>query len=136
MSLNQFEKTIAPFLPMLLLVWMCLALWLTLFPSELISSAAKLGNPKLGHVILFGGWTFLLGITLMLTFDMTKISILLIIVAGVVFGAFVELLQYLMPFNRSGNITDILFNTVGCLLAGSLLAFYRNVSLSKRVAAS
>jgi glycopeptide antibiotics resistance protein len=121
----RWVRRIAPFLPVLFAVWMLLAMYLTLFPSDLLTSAARLGNPKLGHVILFGGWTFLFGLLLFEYFKKRSFSILAIVLAGILFGAAIELMQYLMPFDRSGSLADIGFNTVGAAGAGLMLWLYR-----------
>ncbi|MFW6348557.1 MAG: VanZ family protein, partial [Cyclonatronaceae bacterium] len=54
-----------------------------------------------------------------------NISVLLIVLAGILFGALIEVLQILMPFSRTGEWTDIGFNTIGALLAGGLLLLYK-----------
>ncbi len=125
MKVSPLLKKTAPFLPVLLFFWMVLAMYLTLFPAEFITTAAKLGNPKLGHVILFGGWTFLFGITMMIYFEKPRISLFLVVLAGIVFGGFVELLQYLMPYDRTGSPADVGFNTIGAVAAGAALFFLR-----------
>ncbi len=104
---------------------MALALYLTLFPGDLLTSAARLGNPKVGHVILFGGWTLLFGLTIMLYFEKKSISILLIVISGIVFGAIVELMQFMMPFDRSGSLYDVGLNTIGAGIAGIMLLIFK-----------
>ena len=124
MIYKLLEK-LSPFLPLLLLLWMGLALYLTLSPGDLLTSAAKMGNPKVGHVILFGGWTLLFGLTLIVYFGRSSVSILLIVVAGIVFGAIVEVLQSLMPFDRQGSLSDVGLNTIGAVIAGLMLLFLK-----------
>ncbi|MCH8558344.1 MAG: VanZ family protein [Balneolia bacterium] len=118
-------KKLAPFLPFLLLLWMGLALYLTLFPGDLLTSAARLGNPKVGHVILFGGWTLLFGLTVMIYFGRSTVSIFLIVLAGILFGAVVEVMQFMMPFDRQGSVTDVGLNTIGAVIAGLMLLLFK-----------
>jgi len=135
MKIESLLLKTAPFLPVLLFIWMCLALYLfiwmclalylPLFPTELLISAAKLGNPKVGHIILFGGWTFLFGLTMMVFFEKPGISLILVVIAGILFGALVEGLQYLMPHGRTGSLADVGFNTIGAVAAGAVLFVLR-----------
>ncbi|MCC5934029.1 MAG: VanZ family protein [Balneolales bacterium] len=126
MKLHEFLKQISPVLPLLLFGWMILAMYLTLFPGDMLVSAARWGNPKLGHVILFGGWTFLFGMNMMVFFNKPRFPVFLMILIGIIFGAIVELMQFAMPYGRSGMVSDIGYNAVGASLAGLMLWFYRS----------
>jgi VanZ family protein len=123
-SLIQLERTLIPWLPYIFGLWMLLAVYLTLAPPELLSSAAKAGSPELGHVILFGGWTLLFG-SLILANTRRKISIFTIVLTGIIFGACIEVLQIFMPFSRTGSWADIGFNTVGAVSAGCFIYIYK-----------
>lgn len=125
MNPHTLLKHIAPVLPLLLLGWMILALYLTLFPGDMLITAARWGNPKLGHVILFGGWTFLFGLNMMVYFRRPFFPIYITLLIGIFFGAAVEMMQGLMPFGRTGTLADIGFNTIGVGIAGLLLWGYR-----------
>ena len=123
--IKKLETLITPWLPYLFLSWMGLATYFTLVPIDLLNSAAKMGDPNLGHVVLFGGWTLLFGLLLITYYKRQNVSVLVIVAAGIVFGAFIELLQFMMPFSRTGTLGDIGFNTIGALLAGGLLFLYK-----------
>lgn len=123
--LKKLETFLTPWLPYLFMSWMAFATYLTLVPPDLLNSASKLGNPKLGHVVLFGGWTLLFGLLLITYYKRQNISVWLIVLAGIVFGACIEALQYLMPFSRTGTLADIGFNTIGAMAAGSILFLYK-----------
>lgn len=123
--LKKLETLITPWLPYLFAGWMLLATYFTLVPVDLLSSAAKVGNPNLGHVVLFGGWTLLLGLLLITYYKRRNVSVVLIVLAGIFFGALIEVLQILMPFSRTGEMGDIGFNTIGAVLAGVVLFAYK-----------
>lgn len=123
--IKRLEPYFAIWIPYLFVGWMALATYLTLVPADLLTSAAKVGNPKVGHVILFGGWTLLFGLLLIIYFRRQNISVILIVAAGIAFGAFIEFLQYMMPFSRSGTLADIGFNTIGAVMAGGIIYMYK-----------
>lgn len=127
MNLHEQLKRISLVLPVLLIGWMFLALYLTLFPGEMLVTAARWGNPKLGHIILFGGWTFLFGLNMMVYFKRPFFPIYLMLIMGIIFGAVVEMMQFMMPYGRTGTLADIGFNTAGVMAAGLLLWIYRRI---------
>lgn len=135
MNPHTLLMRISPVLPLLLLGWMILALYLTLFPGEMLVAAARWGNPKLGHVILFGGWTFLFGLNMMVFFRRPFFPIYATLLIGILFGASIEMMQTLMPYGRTGTLADIGYNSVGVVIAGVLLWIYRRffISPSERV---
>jgi len=95
-------------------------LFLTLVPSNMLGHSKLWSYDKLGHLLMFGSWTFFLGLyNYINTKSPTKLWI--IFVAGVLFGALVEFLQYVMPFHRDPDLYDLLFDTIGCFLAVLLL---------------
>lgn len=65
------------------------------------------------------------GLTIMLYFEKKSISILLIVISGIVFGAIVELMQFMMPFDRSGSLYDVGLNTIGAGIAGIMLLIFK-----------
>ncbi|AXJ00031.1 VanZ like family protein [Cyclonatronum proteinivorum] len=106
---------------------MILALYLTLFPGDMLVTAARWGDPKLGHIILFGGWTFLFGLTMIVFFKRPFFPLYAMLIIGILFGATVEMMQALMPYGRTGSLADIGYNTIGVSLAGLLLWLYRRL---------
>ncbi len=127
MNILLFEKIMRPVLPLLFSVWMVLLMYLTIAPPSMIKAASSFINPGLGHVILFGGWTVLLGFTLIINLKKIDVSLLLLWVAGVGFGAIIEILQLVLPYGRQGSVTDVLLNAVGCTIAVLILSFYRRL---------
>ncbi len=98
------------------------ALLLTLIPTDYISKSTVFSYDKIGHVLLFGSWTFFLGL-----YNLVKnpkgIKLWEIFVLGVLFGGGIELLQHFLPVNRQGDIFDFGMDVVGALGAIILLNF-------------
>lgn len=97
-----------------------LALLLTLIPAENIPRSRILSYDKLGHILLFGSWTYLLGLYSTLR-NPTKTSLWKIFTLGVIFGGSIELLQEILPVNRQGDIVDFYVDALGAVLAIILL---------------
>lgn len=112
-------------IPYLILIWTLLIVYLTLFPSESIISSKLFSYDKLGHFGMFGGWTGLIGLYYLIYKRNYHAPLLIIMITGVLFGGFIELMQYLLPYDRHGNIYDIIANTLGCLTAYFILNFLR-----------
>lgn len=93
---------------------------LTLIPSDFLNSSPIWSFDKLGHILLFGSWTFLLGLYRMMQ-NSRQNSVWPIFLAGLVFGGAIELLQYLLPFNRTAELLDLACDSVGALAAVLLL---------------
>jgi len=123
----SIEQRIQPLLPFLFGIWMIIVLYFTIAPPAMIQSASSFIHPALGHVILFGGWTLLLGFTLLINLKRHRFSLFILWISGIGFGAIIELLQYLLPFERSGSFLDIGLNTIGCTIAVLVLLIYRKI---------
>lgn len=95
-------------------------LLLTLLPSNHLGEHQLWSFDKLGHLLLFGGWSFALGLYLNI-YKSKYINPWLIFVSGVFFGLLIEVLQYSLPVNRHADPMDFLFDVIGCLIAVWLL---------------
>lgn len=103
-----------------------LTLLLTLLPTDRISIDTRLFEyDKIGHGLMFGSWTFFLGLTHIITFR-KSLPLFSIFIAGCIFGISVEVLQELLPVNRDGNPYDALAGLIGCLIAVILLKIIIN----------
>ncbi|MGK7369736.1 MAG: VanZ family protein [Candidatus Halalkalibacterium sp. M3_1C_030] len=89
-------------------------LFLTLVPMGTLGSSAIWGYDKLGHFLLFASWTFLLGAFLYVN-NSYKLNLFTIFFIGVCFGIIIEVFQYLLPFQRSAELFDIAFDSLGSL---------------------
>ncbi|MEX2463290.1 MAG: VanZ family protein [Balneolaceae bacterium] len=100
-------------------------LFLTLSPSDQIGDFSIYQYDKLGHFGLFFIWTFIFGL-LMLSLKKIDTHLLVIFVAGSLFGILIEILQGALPINRTPNILDVISDIVGTLSATLLLLILKN----------
>lgn len=120
------ERFIQPLLPYFFGLWMIIVIYFTMAPDVMVKPATKLLNPGIGHIILFGGWTTLLGFTLLVSFNKMNISLSFLWLAGVLFGGVIEILQSALPFERNGNWIDFGLNAIGCTIAVIVIYAYRS----------
>ncbi|MEX0778565.1 MAG: VanZ family protein [Balneolales bacterium] len=123
-------------IPLTVVVWTIITLYLTLSPTEYIAEAGVFQFDKVGHFAMFGGWTGLIGLYLMIYKKNYNLNLLPLIIAGILFGAFVEFLQIVLPIDRSPGYMDMLANTLGCLTAYGILKILQSrakASVSKSV---
>lgn len=94
---------------------------LTLVPAEMLSKSEIWSYDKVGHMLLFGSWTLLLGLYHNISQE-SDTNFWIIFFLGLAFGVFIEFLQYsIASINRHADIYDVLFDAIGCLLAIFLL---------------
>ncbi len=113
-------------IPAVLVLWTVLMLTLTLLPGEMLPSTRLFSYDKIGHFGMFAGWTFFLGLYMIIYREKVHINLFLLLVVGILFGAFIEFLQYLMPAGRSASWGDIVANSLGCFTAYLVLHPVRN----------
>lgn len=89
---------------------------LTLFPAEVLGDSKLWSYDKIGHLVLFGSWTYTLGLYHHISWKSTT-KLWVIFLIGISFGLLIEILQYTLPLNRHGDWADLLFDIVGCLIA-------------------
>lgn len=97
-----------------------ITLVLTLLPQEKFIDAPVFQYDKIGHTLVFGSWTFLLGL-IMLVSDRKPLPLFSIFLAGSLFGISIEILQEVLPSNRHLNPYDALADIIGCLIAVGFL---------------
>ena len=108
-------------LPWIIGLWTVIILYLTLAPSETLPKSSVFDYDKLGHMVVFGGWTFLVGLFTITSANKINYSMLRIALAGFLFGASIEIAQYITPFNRSASFADAIANGIGCIIAYYIL---------------
>ena len=99
------------------------ALLLTLIPADYLSKSSIWSYDKLGHLLLFGSWTYLLGLYVIIEYP-AKHNLWKIFSLGVLFGGAIEILQYLLPVNRHGDIADFTVDVMGAIGAVILLKIF------------
>lgn len=92
----------------------------TLLPQEQFQESQLFQYDKIAHFLLFGVWTFLLGLALHLK-GQRPLPYLGIFLAGALFGLTIELLQEILPVNRSMSLADWVADVAGSLLAVLIL---------------
>lgn len=109
-------------LPVILTLLTLITIGLTLIPAEMLKDQKIWSYDKLGHFLLFGSWTYLLGLY-QLTSPKQNLNLFTIFFLGVSFGVAIEVLQYLLPLNRNADLFDVAFDTLGSFGAVLLLKF-------------
>lgn len=99
-------------------------LFFTLAPSEHLGESELYKYDKLGHFLLFFFWTMIFGL-FMFSLKHNKASLLFIFIVGAGFGVAIEIVQGIMPFNRSPNVYDAIADIAGSLAATVLLYFVK-----------
>lgn len=92
----------------------------TLLPSDKIAKADILDYDKALHFLMFLVWTFLFGIVRAIQ-KKSSPALWAVFLWGVSYGLAIELLQLLLPTNRSPELYDVAANTLGSLVAVLLL---------------
>lgn len=103
-------------LPLGIITLTLVMLGLTLFPADVIGDHQIWSYDKLGHLVLFGSWTYILGLYQYIN-RKAATKLWVIFLAGVIFGLSIEILQHALPVNRHGSLMDLLFDILGCLIA-------------------
>lgn len=126
-NLVEFKKfyrmaNLKSFIP--LIVWLIIILFLSGYPGNQLPKVAVWQFDKLVHTLMYAILSFLFFLPFCgQCFDRKKrfkIGIV-IILFGVSFGGFMEILQENIFINRSGSWIDFIANTVGAVL-GVLIA--------------
>jgi VanZ family protein len=86
-------------------------LYFTLIPAKYLVDSPWYNQDKLGHLAVFFGWTFLF--LVQQSSRSSPLSPLLIMFISLVFGLGIELLQYILPLNRSAELSDFLADAIG-----------------------
>lgn len=118
-------------IPWMVALWTLLTIYLTTFPSEKIIEVELFRYDKIGHFLIFGGWTFLIGLIQVVYLERIHASLLPIIIIGISFGGAIEIAQYLLPYGRYASWLDMLANILGCLTAFVALKFIQKQLLAK-----
>jgi hypothetical protein len=97
----------------------------TLFPAEMIVKSELWSFDKIIHMVGFGGLTGLIWLHLKRTGSTGLPLDVWSLVWGIGAGALIELLQYLMPVNRSAEWGDLFADAIGSILAVLILKLLR-----------
>lgn len=128
-----YHQAVRRALPIFILIWTIIILALTLAPSESIPEYKLFDFDKLGHLVVFGGWTFLTGVFILINMKRIKGRMWKVAVLGILFGTGIEIVQYIAPINRSASVADAVANTVGCILAWILLKYIQKDLIKNQI---
>ena len=109
-----------------LLIWCGVIIVATIFPAYHLAFVSDLNifpeADLLVHFFLFLLYGILFTGTLTYRFKLKKVflKLLFVLVSGTMFAAITELLQFLLPVNRSASLDDLIADIAGVLI-GSLL---------------
>lgn len=97
-------------------------LFFTLLPANYLGQNQLWSFDKLGHAVLFGSWTLVVGLYFFIRKNIF-VNPWTIFMVGVSLGLLIEILQYSLPVNRHADPIDFLFDVIGCLVTVWLLHF-------------
>lgn len=118
----MFGRKLKAYIPVI--IWLIIVLGLSSYPGNQLPKVAVWQFDKLVHTIMYGTLSFLLFIPYSKQFlnEEKRFRIrVIIILFGVSYGGFMEILQENIFINRSGNWIDFTANAVGAIL-GVLIA--------------
>ncbi|GAB5410814.1 MAG: hypothetical protein BalsKO_31790 [Balneolaceae bacterium] len=92
----------------------------TLYPSDTFSKINIWDYDKVGHFLMFVVWTFLFGIV-RAVLKKRKPSLFMVFSLGLFYGIMIEVLQFILPTNRSPELYDFIADALGSAVAILLL---------------
>lgn len=128
----MIEKTVRIFLKhkwlttLLLLIATGVILFLTLMPPNEIGDHSIYQYDKLGHFMMFFGWTLLFGLISFSLRGVNRTPIIAIFFIGSLFGVGIEIAQGLMPHGRTASLYDAIADILGSMSAALLLLYIRS----------
>ena len=93
---------------------------LTLMPPDNLENTRLFSYDKIGHFLMFFGWSFMLGFSIIL-YSRKDAPLLLIFITGTLFGIAIEYLQEILSFGRTASMADAAADSAGTLFAVLLL---------------
>lgn len=98
-----------------LVAWTLLIFYFTLIPARYLVDAPWYNYDKVGHLGIFFGWTLLV-LAWQKSSDL-RFSMLQVLLISLAFGLAIEVLQYLLPLNRSAETADFVADSLGSILS-------------------
>jgi len=95
-------------------------LLLTLLPPDNFQGKPLFKYDKLGHFLMFFGWTFMFGFSLIIH-NRKLAPLFLIFLAGTFFGISIEIMQGILPYGRTASFWDAVADAAGSFTAVVLL---------------
>ncbi|WP_234573233.1 VanZ family protein [Rhodohalobacter sp. 614A] len=119
-------------LKILLVLTTFIILFLTMLPPDKLGESSVYEYDKLGHFLIFFGWTLLYGL-FMFEKKRTETKFILIFIIGCIFGIVIEILQGVLPIGRTMDIMDALTDIIASFIAMILLFLIKRRYLSREM---
>lgn len=107
-------------------------LLLTMLPPSKLGESTLFSYDKLGHFVIFFGWTLLYGIS-MFNKKRTEAKFILVFLAGCLFGVLIEVLQGILPIGRDMDLYDALTDFFASFVAILVLFLIKRRYLSREM---
>ncbi len=121
--LNWIVRKTSPYAVVLVLFSTVLILAGTLTPSTKLWESRLWDYDKIGHAGLFFGWTWNVCLMLEVTLRQ-KVTIAKGVMAAILFGGIIEVLQAALPINRGADLIDWGADAFGGLAGAWLFVFF------------
>ncbi len=92
----------------------------TLFPAKQLTKINIWDYDKIGHFLMFAAWTFLFGLV-RAVLKKKKPNLVMVFCLGLFYGLLIEVLQFILPTNRSPELYDFIADALGSGIAVLLL---------------
>ena len=125
------------FVYLLFLACTVVTLLLTLLPPDNLKGPSVFQYDKLGHFLMFFGWTFMLGLSRIIR-KKRPIRLWIVFTIGALFGIAIEVTQGLLPYDRSASIYDAIADITGSFCAVMVLKYIQSnfsITIKKAYAA-
>lgn len=120
------------FIKVLLVITTLIILLLTMLPPDKLGESSVYDYDKLGHFLIFFGWTLLYGL-FMFEKKRTETKFILIFIVGCIFGVTIEVLQGVLPIDRNMDLMDALTDVSASFIAMVLLFLIKRRYLSSKM---
>ena len=130
-TVKYYYRKYAHWIPRVFILFTVLILVLTLTPDDTFSKEKLKKLDKLFHVLFFGTWTFLFWLSLNISKPDEWPSLIKVFIVATLFGLSIEILQYILPFDRGVEVMDIAANTVGITIVLAVVYAYTRVLASE-----
>jgi VanZ family protein len=117
--LQSFQRLTGPYAVQLVVFSTALILFGTLTPGTKLWESTLWDYDKIGHAGLFFGWTWNVCLMLEHSFKQ-KAGMMLGVLAAVVFGGLIEVLQATLPINRGADVADLAADILGGVTGAGL----------------
>lgn len=109
------------------LLWVGLMAYGCFMPGSQVSQVNWVISDKVIHFLMFFGFTGLSTICLGYRFKRLKTTLMAVAVLSFVWGALIEIIQQILPFGRSADIFDLLYDVFGTIVALIIMIVLKNI---------